>query len=429
MLNIKILIIITVSILVLSIGICVSVNMYRKSKCKEAIQNTTIAMQKLENNVKIAFNVINKTQFILVIGEKESLEIDVNNSKEKIDPIKKEIEDAIRLADVQQVRSLLEPGFTENTITPIDKINGVTTEIERVINFCNNRTELRNRSLDNEMLLKATLKKPIVDAIELPSELVGIPAKYLNMIPRNTNSFVQQLSTLDPALNNSLGVKLLIAAPIVETIKKDAKTEMIKQNAQNMWNSARDSFSAVKPLNDSIHWYVPKQDDGKYNSDTYTKLLSQQKPALDAISRGNSYLEFLTAYCVEVHNQYVVFISSNTYDDTSFKHSRSVKVVKSRRNSQGEREEYITHETQYYHTDGRIFYYTKTTISNTGVNTERIKVGSKDSHGIMGYGWREWDYNIDQRPGYLVEYKEYGLDNTGIIRGGTYTPLIHKIKG
>lgn len=427
--NIKIAIISAIVVIGLGVGTHFGINAYRKNKCKEAIQNTTIAMQSLEGDIRVSYDVINKTQFILVTGEKEKLEIDVRKSEDKVGPIKHDIVNAIQLADVQQVRALLEPGFTKNYVTPIDKINAVKSEIERVVGFCNNRKELRNRSLDNELLLKATLKKPIDDAIELPSDLMGMPVKYLSIIPRKNSSHAVQLPTLAPVLNNSLGVKLLVALPTVETIKNVAKTETIRQNAQNMWNNAREAFANVKPQNDAIHWYIPKEDDGSYNSDDYAKLLSQQKASLDSIARGNTYLDCLTAYCEEVKNQYVVYVSNNPYESTSFSHSRKVRVTKTRRNSKGERETYTDYETEYYHTPGRIFYYTKTTISNTGAANENIRVGSKDSHGIFGFGWEHWDYNIDQRQGYLIEYKEFGLDNTGIIRGGSYNPVVHMIKG
>ncbi|CAK0751651.1 hypothetical protein CCP1ISM_4230002 [Azospirillaceae bacterium] len=137
----------------------------------------------------------------------------------------------------------------------------------------------------------------------------------------------------------------------------------------------------------------------------------------------------MASYLSELKSQNLVYVSSNSYDDITFKHSEEVGEPATRRRKDGSIDHYTKYRTRHYTTDGRAFYYTITTVDQNSSTSNRIKLGEKDSDSIFNSfgGWRTWDYKPDQQQGHLIEYKPYGYDNRSKVVGGTYNPTVHTI--
>jgi hypothetical protein len=402
-----------------------SIHCYRQSKCKDIIQKTNIELLSVNHDLKNGYTTIQDITSILIEGEKEKLFRDLNSYADALVPITNDLQEIGKLTNAQEIRAKLEPGFVDNYIPPIIHLQTIHTKIKGVIDYCHERKQLRDRAFKNEMTLKALLKKPL-NGVELPSELLIMPSDCLSLIPRKTNELDQKLSSLQNInLFNYLGQLLINAEGIVDSIHSVAKNDKVKLKATTMWNNAKEVFINVKTFNDKIHWYVPETDDGKYDTKAYQELLSQQKLALDAFQQGQQYLLELLVYKNLVYKQYVVYVSDTTYSYTSFSHSKTHLVPVSHTDMEGNVSTTLESETEWYHTDGREFFYTITTLTPNGSTNEKIKVGEKDSHNYLLGGWKTWDYKPHETKGYLIEYKQFGVDETGIIRGGSYNPSLH----
>jgi hypothetical protein len=436
--NQKILIIGSIVALLIGLGSYYGVTKYREYKCESIIEQTKTQLNIIKSNILGTKSTIEQTGFILVKGEKANLIEDLDSISEELPPIEGDVQRFFKLGDTQLIRAKLEVGFDDVAIkdgykTPIQRIEMLTNRIDKIKGFCSNREEIRNRVVYNEMLLKAILKKP-TSGIELPQDLMNIKKyapKLLSLIPQDTEYIKKAISYIqDTNLNNSMGAKLYEAIPIVVDIKSVALANDIKYNAEDMWNSAKKSFSAVKGANDDTHWYMPSNDDGKYDTEAYARLLSTQSKALSWYEAGNAFLDRLSNYRAEIKSQKLVFVSSNSYYDTSYRHSRQVSRTAYRTKQDGTRVSYTKYDTEYYSTPGRIFYYTVTTIDGLARSDNRIEVGHKDSESMLNSfgGWRTWDYTTQETQGYLIEYKPYGYDNRSRVAGGRYNPSIHIIR-
>jgi len=414
------------------------VKVYQSYKSKAAVEETNKALLLLKGNINSTNNKIESISFILVQSEKNKINDSILNIKNKIPVLDADISSYSSLGETDLVRSKLEIGFDvlakkNGYLTPLERIKNCQDEIDTIVNFCEGRNQIRDRAIRNEMTLKAILKKPIPSGIELPDDLNNIN-KYckdlLNIIPQENERNRTALNSLnDPNLNNHMGIKYLAAKSILDEINKVAKSDDIKDIAFKLYDHARESYSIVKSINDDIHWYVPIKDDGKYDNDAYNSLLSHQAKALSRYEAGNLFLDRLSSYNEEIKSQTLIYVSSTSYDDTTFSHSEQVAEPATRRKKDGSYENYTKYRTRHYSTNGRIFYYTITTINQNSSSNNRIRVGSKDSHNMLNSfgGWREWDYKQDQQQGYLIEYKPYGLDNRSRVTGGIYNPIVHTI--
>lgn len=407
-----------------------SVDQYRKYKAEKIAKETYLQLCILKNKIDRTEDAVKETSVIMIKSENETLLQDLYVVRNAVTPLENDIKVFVRLGNSQEIRKNLEKGFAANVVTPLEKIRALMTDTERIENFCSNRETVRNRALRNEVTLKAILKKPI-GGTELPADLDKI-SKYgkdlLSVIPQYTPDLITKINSLnDPNLNNSLGVMLLKYTSILNEVSLVAKTDQIKLNAKTMWGNAKQSYSKVKDINETIHWYDPKFDDGSYDSAKYVDLLSKQANALNYYENGNALLTRLEGYLNEIKTQYVTFISSNTYADTDFRHSKTVYEDEYYTDSDGDRRHRTKSRTKYYSTDGRIFYYTVTNINSSGRSDNRIKIDEKDSYDIRhSFGrWKTYDYPPDKREGYLVNYKPYGYDNDSIIVGGRYVPSQH----
>ncbi len=422
-------------VVVLIIGF--SIKSYQSYKSKSAIEETNKALLFLKGMVNSTNNKIENINFILVQSEKDKINNILLSIKDRISVLETDIDSYAALGETDLIRSKLEVGFDNlakknGYLTPIERIKVCQDEIDWVTSFCENRNQIRDRAIRNEMTLKAILKKPI-SGLELPDDLKDVN-KYckdlLSLIPQENDKNRIALDSLnDQNLNNCMGIKYLASKTILDDINKIAKSDDVKNIAAELYECARKSFSSVKSFNDEIHWYVPAKDDGKYDNDAYNSLLSSQAKALSRYEAGNLFLARLANYNEEIKSQILVYVSSNSYDDTTFSHSEQVGEPATRRKKDGSYENYTKYRTRHYTTNGRIFYYTVTTVNQNADSSNRIKVGSKDSHSMFNSfgGWRTWDYKPDQQQGYLIEYKPYGLDNRSKVVGGTYNPVIHTI--
>ena len=425
-------------ILLIVIGITVySIKSYKSYKSKAAVEETNKSLLFLKGSVNLTNNKIESIDFILVNSEKIKINNNISNIKEKISIIETDINSYTSLGEADVVRSKLEIGFDvlakkNGYLTPLERIKVCQDEIDGVVSFCDNRNQIRDRAIRNEMTLKVILKKPI-SGVELPDDLNNVNKHckdLLVLIPKeNENNRIALNYLNDPNLNNHMGIKYITSKTVLDNINKIAKSDEIRNIAAEFYDCARKSYSAVKNINDDIHWYVPAKDDGKYDNDAYNSLLSRQAKALSRYEAGNAFLARLANYNEEIKSQILVYVSSNSHDDTTFSHSEQVEESATRRKKDGSYENYTKYRTRYYSTNGRIFYYTITTIDQNSNSSNRIKVGEKDSHSMFNSfgGWRTWDYNIDQQEGYLVEYKPYGFDNRSKVVGGIYNPTIHII--
>jgi hypothetical protein len=417
----------TLSILIISM---LGLKLYQSYKSNDIIRETNIALLSLKGITKFAADKTNDMGFILVQSEKENMANVLSSVKDKIQKLDIDIKEYSNLKGTDSIRSKLEVGYDEAAkksgyVTPIEKIKACQLEIDNVVNFCNNRDQIRKRAIRNEMTLKSILKKPIAGT-ELPPDLNNV-SKYSNdlliLVPQDTENNRVLLNSLnDTNLYNGMGFKLINNKHILEEINKISKTDDIKHKASEFYGS-------VKRINDTVHWYVPEEDDGKYDDNAYNSLLSAQANALSYYEAGNLFLNKLSGYCEEIKSQTLVYVSSNSYEDTSFSHSKLVSETATRRKSDGSTEHYTKYKTHHYTTDGRIFYYIITSVNQNGSNNNRIKAGEKDSDHIMNsFGaWKNWDYAPDQTQGYLIEYKPYGYDNKHMVHGGTYNLSIHII--
>jgi hypothetical protein len=425
-------------IILVVIGITVySVKSYKAYKSQNAIADTNKELLMLKGSINSTVNKIKHISFILVNSEKSKINERMSDLNEKMSVLETDIASYSALGDTDLIRSKLEVGFDflakkNGYITPLERIKVCQDEVDSIVGFCENRNQIRTRAIRNEMTLKVILKKPI-SGIELPNDLSSV-SKYcsdlLSFIPQDNDKTKAALASLnDPNLNNGMGMKYLASKPVLDEINKVAKTEEIKNIAAELYDSARKSYSAVKGVNDNIHWYVPEKDDGKYDNDAYNALLSSQAKALSRYEAGNSFLARLASYLSELKSQNLVYVSSNSYDDITFNHSEQIEEPATRHRKDGSVEHYTKYRTRYYTTNGRAFYYTITTVDHNSSSSNRIKLGEKDSDSIFNSfgGWRTWDYKPDQQQGHLIEYKPYGYDNRSKVVGGTYNPTIHTI--
>lgn len=421
-----------------AVGIIVfCVKCYKDYKSKTIVEDTNKALLMLKGNLNITKMKFEKSSFILVESEKTKINNAIASVKEKASVIETDIASYIALGETDLIRSKLEADYDEiaiknGYIIPLDRIKECQDELDNVVNFCENRNQIRDRIIRNEMTLKVILKKPI-SGIELPDDLSNV-SKYckdlLGLIPQdNENNKAALRSLNDVNLNNHMGIKYLSNKNVLDNIYKIAKTDDIKSIAAGFYDCARKSYSSVKTYNDDIHWYVPSKDDGKYSAETYNSLLASQSRALSYYETGNMFLARLSSYYEEINSQKLVYISSNSYNDVTFRHSRQIEEPAKRRRSDGTYESYTKYKTAYYYTDGREFFYTVTTVDHNSSSSNRIKVGEKDSDSMFNSfgGWRTWDYKPDQVQGYLVEYKPFGFDNRSRVVGGTYNPSVHTI--
>jgi hypothetical protein len=434
--NIKLLVIILIASILLVIGTVYGYNSYGEYRCQKIVEQTKIELAQLKTNVSFTKATVDRTSFILVSSEKAELVLSIDNVMETLPSIEETFNKYATLKDTKLVRSKLEPKFDESYKdgykTPLERIVELNKKLNVVTEYCSNRDKIRNRVVYNEMLLKAILKKP-TSGVELGKDLEKIQ-KYvpnlLSIIPRDTEDNRSRIASLNDAnLINSMGIKLWSYISIVNEIKSIARAQDIGVKAQEMWDSAKKSYSNVKTFNNYIHWYSPPNDDGTYDLEAYTRLLETQAKALSWYEAGNSFLDRLSNYRNEIKSQKLSYVSSNHSEETSFRHSRSVAVTKTRHNN-GKTETYTSSETRYYNTPGYKFYYTITTITNGVPSIQTIYVGSKDSkHYYNSFGgWKTWDYLPNQTQGYLGEYKPYGFDNRSIVVGGYYNPAIHTLR-
>lgn len=432
--NKKVIIIGAVILLSVSITILM-VSKYREYKCEKIIKETTLKSMLVKAFANSMEAKIKKDECFMIVSETEHLKNILEQTRSAYEETCERFDKYKSYTDVQRVRAKLEDGFDASvTTTPIKEFEMQEIKLKAIESFCDNRLEIRNRVLHNEMTLKAILKKPITSSgIELPNDLTKV-GKYapdlLKTIPKDTKENKDKIASLEDAnLNNQMGVKLFDHKAVVERINKVAKSEQVKNRAEILWNSAKQAYSSVKKSNDAIHWYDPSADDGKYDASAYSSLLGNQSTALNFFNGGEQYLTQLVNYRSEVETQYVKYISSNSYDDTSFRHSKTVDEPAVRYDKEGKAHHYTKSKTVWFSTDGRIFYYTVTTLTLSSRNDQKIKVGEKDSYYISNsFGnWRSWDYSATQRENYLCEYKPYGYDNASRQEGGIYNPAVHSL--
>jgi hypothetical protein len=232
------------------------------------------------------------------------------------------------------------------------------------------------------------------------------------MIPKASETLSKELATLtleaggdgDPRLFNSLGAALISHKPALEHIQRFGKTPAIKEKAQQMYSGAFGYYLKVRDENDKLSvWYRSEKNDGKYSLEDYKKLLLEQSFPVDDIQCGDDLLRGLTAYLNELHEQYYVFVSSQTHKHKEFRHTRT----HTHRDSKGN-----THlEFETYYTDGYEYFYILTTVRPGGTTTEEIRVGEIDSL------FFDWSYAGDEQVGCVRKWKRLHEDNT-MIRNG-----------
>lgn len=433
----KYIIITVLSVIAIAVIVPLSVSKYREYKCETIIKETSEKMNVAKASITIMRNIIKANEGIMVQSEIVSMNNIIDEQSEKITETEEKFKKCKAKSDVQAIRYKLEPGLDEHAgsyLTPIQEFENEIVHLKAVESFCANRKEIRDRVVKNEMKLKTILKKPIsASGLELPDDLTKVgkyAAGMLSGIPKDTPEVREKIKSIgESSLNNQMGVKLYDHIRVLDRIKKVAKSEQVKNRAESFWSSAKASYSSVKQANDAIHWYDPTKDDGTYDSSTYGSLLGNQTTALNFFNGGEQFLTQLNLYQTEVETQYVKYVSSNSYEDVSYSHSKTVDEPAVRYDKEGKAHHYTKSRTVYFSTDGRKFYYTVTTLTMTSRNDQRIYVGEKDSYSIQhSFGnWRSWDYQPSQREGYLCEYKPYGLDNASRVEGGMYNPAINTL--
>jgi len=405
---------------------------YKKHKAKNLIVSAEKEFADFRVTLNNAKQIVKNNEFLMTGPEETApLYAEIKDSESYIEGLEEALSDAksdFSTKDYDDVRRALDPKFglkNQTRATPAGIIMREKNDLQqKVINYCNEKRNARNAVVDNEWYLKARLKKPMQPGIiEKTGELAEIPPKFFNMIPVLTPDLEAKLrefnpeqgGEINPPFYNSMGANLVKHKAILEHIIEFGKTEEIKNRAKNMYFTAFDSYRKVMPLNDELVWYRAEKHDGKYSMESYKDLLARQNKPINFIHKGDNALASLDQYYKELHEQYFIYLSSQTKKDTTFTHIDTDVTTDSNGN--------LKTETHLRVEPGYKFYYILTTVTPAGSKNEEIYVGEEEG------AFASWRYKQDEQVGWVRGWKRLHFDNTSILSGwqNALNPKIEKL--
>lgn len=395
---------------------------YKKHKANDLLIETNAAHTQLNSKIAQGVQLLQDNFSLLTAQERKSLQSDIDAAKHGSLRAEYALTECRRLftaEDYDAVRRKFDKTFDlgekERREVPLDYIKPQDENMQAVISFCTGKRDKRNRAFNNELYLKACLKKPYsASGFEHSDDFAILPDSMRMMVPASTPELCQQLSQFPPELNNCMGWALLAHQPALAHIHRFGKTPSIKSRAQGYYDSAFNSYRQVKAKNDALpFWYRPQAQDGKLTMQDYDKFLAQQQAVLDLVYAGNNSLTALDKYLAELHNQYYVYVSDHTHERTTFHHTRLVPAT----DSDGD----FCLKTEHYTSTGYKYYYTLTTVTPAGSSHKLVYVGEIDSL------WRSWSYASEEQIGYVRAWKRLHYDDTQILSGVGLQPALETV--
>lgn len=275
------------------------------------------------------------------------------------------------------------------------RISSANEKVVGVINFCEQKAELRNAVVQNELYLKARLKKPydFTTGAELPEELAMIPKGFLSHVPQASEEFAKQLEILElgPEYNNSMGAALVAHRSLLSHIVGAAMRKEIKARACTLFDEARTSYGKVRARNDELpKWYRPS-DDGTFTPVMYADLKQKQDEVVALIAQGDARLKKLDEYYAFLHQQECVYVWGHAYRRKQFSHTGLRSTIDADGN--------VGVETYEYWTDGREFFCVVRTATVNGMTESMVRVGEIDDPVAL------WAWSPEQAIGYVQHWK------------------------
>ena len=213
---------------------------YKGHKAQDLITQTSDSISGLEKEVNEVSELVKSNEFILFDDEETKLYGEINDSKRKASDLKKVLDENRNLFESKSYddirRSLdsqfdLEKGNTRTT--PLNISQSERNDIKNVVVQVSSKRKSRDEVITNEGELVSRLASPLAPGmVERKEKHQFLTTNQYQQIPTLTQELESRLSTIEPELNNSLGVALLEHEPTLEHILATAKAERIKQSIE-----------------------------------------------------------------------------------------------------------------------------------------------------------------------------------------------------